>query len=154
MQILFPLNSGFSNIPLVKAFRANKRQPVRLVKVDMASKWRFPDLCVDGVMRYCLPYNMKILTAKVKQQSPQNRVALCAIPNTGRLMQIPSSHSGYWSNLQTRFLIWNHYVNSCWQKRCILLSFASKTVDVQIWGSIKASSYAIEATKFKRFICY
>ena len=90
---------------LVKTFRARQRQPVsiRLINVDMM---RFPGFCLNRGMQHCLPYNMKTLISKIKRQIPGNEVVHCDITNKCQLMQILSPHSGYWSNLQTRFLTW------------------------------------------------
>ena len=53
---------------LVKTFRPHQMEPVsiRLINVDMTPERRFTEICLDGVMRYCLPYNMKILISQVK----------------------------------------------------------------------------------------
>ena len=73
---------------LVQAFRAHLSEPVsiHLVNVDMTLGQRFVELCLDGVIKYSLPYNKKIPFPQVKRRSPKNRVAYCAIENTGLLV--------------------------------------------------------------------
>ena len=68
----------------VKTLRKCQRQPVSisLINVDMMRDQRFPELCLDGVMQYCLPYNMKTLISLVKRRSPGNEVVHCDITNT------------------------------------------------------------------------
>ena len=70
---------------LVKAFRAHQRQPVSilLINADMTREWRFAELCLNRVMQYCLPYNMKILISQVKRWSLGNRAVHYDIANTG-----------------------------------------------------------------------
>ena len=70
---------------LVKTFRARQRQPVsiHLINADMIRDSYFPELCLDGVMQYCLPYNMKTLISQVKRQIPGNGVVHCDITDTG-----------------------------------------------------------------------
>ena len=84
MLTLFPLKLGSLNIFLLKTFRARQRQSVsiRLINVDMMREPRFPGLCLDGVMQYCLPYNMKTLISKIKRQISGNEVVHCDITNT------------------------------------------------------------------------
>ena len=75
----------------------------------MTTARHFARICLGGVMQCCIPYNMKLLISQVKRHRPRNEFAHCAIVLTqGYLTQIPSSYPGYWSNLQTRFLIWSH----------------------------------------------
>ena len=82
---------------LVKIFRARQRQPVsiHLINADMIRESYFPELCLDGVMQYCLPYNMKTLISQVKRQIPGNGLFIVILQTQGQLMQIPSSHPGY-----------------------------------------------------------
>ena len=72
------------NMLLVKTFRARQRRPlsIRLINVDMMRDPRFPELCSDGVMQYCLPHNMNTLIFQVKRQIPGNEVVHCDITNT------------------------------------------------------------------------
>ena len=67
--MLLPLKLDFSSMFLVKTFRARQKQPVsmHLINVDMMRDSGFPELCLDGIMQYCLPYNMKTLISEVKQ---------------------------------------------------------------------------------------
>ena len=116
VYILFPLKSGFTNMFLVKVFRAHQRQPVsiRLINVDVTPERRSAKICLDEAVQYGLPYKMKILIFQVKWRVLENEVVHCAIVLIqGYLIQIPSSYPGYWSNLQTRFLIWNNYTVNC-----------------------------------------
>ena len=48
----------------------------------MMRNLRFPELCLDEVMQYCLPCNMKILVSQVKRRIPENEVVHCDIINT------------------------------------------------------------------------
>ena len=54
---------------------------MRLINVDTMHDLRFPGLCLDGVMQYCLPCNMKTLISKIKRQIPGNQVVHCDITN-------------------------------------------------------------------------
>ena len=76
---------------LVKTFRARQKQPVSipLIHIDMMRDPRFPELCLDGVMQYCLLYNMKTLISQVKRQIPGNGVVYCDITNTGPAHENP-----------------------------------------------------------------
>ena len=69
---------------LVKTFRARQKQPVsiHLINVDMMRDPRFPTLSLDGVIQYCLPYNMKALISQVKRQIHGNEIVHCDIANT------------------------------------------------------------------------
>ena len=53
---------------LVKTFRPRQMElvSIRLINVVMTPERRFAEICLDGVMKYCLPYNMKILISQVK----------------------------------------------------------------------------------------
>ena len=70
MLILFPLKLGFLNMLSVKTLRARYRQPVSisLINVDRMRDPRFPELCLDGVMQYYLPFNMETLISQVKRR--------------------------------------------------------------------------------------
>ena len=113
--ILFPLRLGLSNMFFVKTFRARQRQlvSIRLSNVDMMCEPRFWELCLDQAMPYCLPYTKKTLISQVKRRIPGMRLFIVILQTQCQLIQIPPSHPGYWSNLQTRFLIWNHYTVNC-----------------------------------------
>ena len=75
----------------VKTFTAHQRQPVsiRMIIADMMRDPRFPELCVDGVMQYCLPYNMKTMISQVKRRIPGNEVVHCDNANTVSAHAIP-----------------------------------------------------------------
>ena len=68
----------------IKTFRARQRQPVSIhqINVDMMCDPRFPELCLDGVMQYCLFYNMKTLISQVRQRMAGNEIFHCDITNT------------------------------------------------------------------------
>ena len=53
-----------------------------MIIADMMRDPRFPELCLDGVIQYCLPYNMKTMISQVKRRIPGNEVVLCDITNT------------------------------------------------------------------------
>ena len=94
--ILFPLKLGFSNMLLVKTFRVRQRQSVliRLINVDMMQESRFPELCLDGVLQYCLLHNMKTLISQVEPRIPGNeQVVHCHIPNTRPVYANPTVKS-------------------------------------------------------------
>ena len=51
-------------------------------KLAMTPERRFTELCLDGVMPYCLPSNMEILTFQIKRQRCGNGAVHGAITNT------------------------------------------------------------------------
>lgn len=51
-------------------------------KLAMTPERRFTELCLDGVMPYCLPCNMEILTFQIKRQRCGNGAVHGAITNT------------------------------------------------------------------------
>ena len=76
-----------------------------LIDGDMMPEECFAELCLDGVMQYCLPYNMKNWVSQLKRRSLGNGVAHCVITNKGPAHANPAIRSRYLSNLHTRFLI-------------------------------------------------
>ena len=52
------------------------------INVDMMRDPCFPELSLDGVMQYCLPYNMKTQISQVKPRIRGNVVVHCDVINT------------------------------------------------------------------------
>ena len=54
---------------------------------------RFPELCLDGVIQYCLPFNMETLISQVKRRISENEVH-CDIKNSVTVHANPVVTSG------------------------------------------------------------
>ena len=62
----------------------------------MTSEQCFEEFYFDGVMQYCLPYNMKILLSHIKRDEVLGmELSIVILQTQGQLMQIPSQYLGY-----------------------------------------------------------
>ena len=115
VQIFFPLKSDFSNIFLVKAFRAHQRQavPMRLINVDVTPEQHFAKLydVIRALFRWS--HAALIILQHKSFDFPASGVAHCSVTSKGPAHANSFVISRYLSNLQIRFVISNHYTVNC-----------------------------------------